>query len=67
MILRNVVRRWRELPEERRMRAAALLNDIGKAQVAVGDFASAQADFRQAAASTPDPAVRAEAHQTNGF
>jgi serine/threonine protein kinase len=61
-LVRTLLRRYRGLPEEQRRAAPALLNGLGKLQLAAGDFAEAQDSFTQVASLIPDVAGRAEAH-----
>jgi uracil-DNA glycosylase family 4 len=61
-LVKQLVTRYRELPEARRQELPALLNAIGKLEVAAGDFQAAQADFRSVAVLVADPTAQAEAH-----
>jgi serine/threonine protein kinase len=61
-LVKQLVKRYRALPEEERRRFPSLLNQVGKLEVAAGSFAEAQRDFDQAAALAPDQTARAEAH-----
>jgi uracil-DNA glycosylase family 4 len=61
-LVKQLVARYRGLPEERRRELPALLNAIGKLEVAAGDFQAAQSDFASVAGLVADPAARAEAH-----
>jgi uracil-DNA glycosylase family 4 len=61
-LAKQLVARYRELSEERRHELPALLNAIGKLEVAAGDFHSAQKDFASLAGLVRDPKARAEAH-----
>ena len=61
-LVRTLLRKYRSLSEEQRRSAPALLNGLGKLQLAAGDFAEAQDSFAQVAALTPDARARAEAH-----
>jgi serine/threonine protein kinase len=61
-LVRQVVARYRALPEDDRQRLPALLNAVGKLEVVAGNFDAAQEDFRQVASLVGDPAARAEAH-----
>src|SRR5262249_39846708 len=54
--------RFRALPAEQQQASPALLNGLGKLQVAVGDFTAAQEAFDRAAAVAPDARARAETH-----
>lgn len=60
-LVKQVVARYRALPEPQRRGQPALLNAVGKLEVAAGDFEAAQQDFLQAAALATDPAAQAEA------
>src|SRR5205085_201954 len=61
-LVRDLLSRYRALPEQERRGAPALLNDMGKLQVAVGDFDAAETSFTQAATLTTDTRARAEAY-----
>lgn len=61
-LVRRLVARYRALSEDDRGRMPALLNAIGKLEVASGEFAAARADFAAAGALAAVPAARAEAH-----
>lgn len=61
-LVKQLVKRYRALPESERQQFPALLNSIGKLEVAAGAFAEAQHDFQQAATLTHDRAAQAEAH-----
>ncbi len=61
-LVKQLVARYRGLPEERRQQMPALLNALGKLEVAAGDFRSAQADFVTVAGLAGDVKARAEAH-----
>jgi uracil-DNA glycosylase family 4 len=64
--VKQLVQRYRELSEDRRRELPALLNAIGKLEVAAGDFQGAQRDFASVVGLVADPAARAEAH-ANAF
>jgi tetratricopeptide (TPR) repeat protein len=57
-----LVRQYRSLPESQRQATPALLNGLGKLQVAAGDFEGARRDFAAAAAAATDPGEQAEAY-----
>jgi uracil-DNA glycosylase family 4 len=61
-LVKDLVARYRALPEERRRELSALLNAIGKLEVAAGDFHAAQGDFTAVANLVGDGKARAEAH-----
>ena len=61
-LVKRLVARYRALPDEQRHGLPALLNAIGKLEVAAGDFDSAQRDFDAVAGLVADPRVQAEAH-----
>lgn len=61
-LVRQLVGRYRELPEEERRRMPALLHGLGKLEVAAGDFSSAQTHFQEVAGLVDDPQARGEAH-----
>ena len=61
--VKQLVARYRALPPERRQQLPALLNAIGKLEVAAGDFESAQKDFTTVAGLVgASPSARAEAN-----
>jgi serine/threonine protein kinase len=60
-LVKQLVGRYRSLPEEERRRMPALLNAIGKLEVLAGDFDAAGHDFRAVAELVTDPDARAEA------
>jgi serine/threonine protein kinase len=60
-LVKNLVLQYRALPAEEQ-RNPALLNNLGKLQVVVGDFKEAQRDFQAVATMTPDPKAQAEAY-----
>jgi uracil-DNA glycosylase family 4 len=62
LLVRQLVQRYRELSEDRRRELPALLNAIGKLEVAAGEFQAAQRDFTSVAEIVDDPRARAEAH-----
>jgi serine/threonine protein kinase len=61
-LVKQLVGRYRALPEEQRRRLPALLNAIGKLEVAAGDFKAAEHDFSAVLACVTDAAARGEAH-----
>jgi len=61
-LVKDLLARYRALPDDQRRGAPGLLNDVGKLQVAVGDFDAAEASFVQVAALSRDASTRAEAH-----
>jgi uracil-DNA glycosylase family 4 len=61
-LVKEVVARYRALPAEQRRCLPALLNGIGKLEVATGDFQAAQRDFASVAELVSDTPARAEAH-----
>jgi serine/threonine protein kinase len=61
-LVRQLVARYRSLPEGERRNVPALLNAIGKLEVVVGDFEAAQRDFQQVATLVSDTTAQAEAH-----
>jgi uracil-DNA glycosylase family 4 len=61
-LVKRLVARYRGLPEGQRRGLPALLNAIGKLEVAAGDFENAQHDFTAVAELVGDPRGRAEAH-----
>jgi uracil-DNA glycosylase family 4 len=65
-LVKQLVQRYRELSDERRRDLPALLNAIGKLEVAAGDFQSAQRHFTSVVELVQDPGAQAEAH-ANAF
>jgi uracil-DNA glycosylase family 4 len=61
-LVKQLVSKYRALPEGDRREMPALLNAIGKLEVAAGDFQSARADFAAVGALTSDGNAKAEAH-----
>ncbi|HYT87505.1 MAG TPA: tetratricopeptide repeat protein, partial [Gemmataceae bacterium] len=60
--VKELLARYRSLPAAQRQAAPALLNGLGKLELAIGDFDEAQRAFTQAAEYAPVPAAKAEAH-----
>jgi serine/threonine protein kinase/tetratricopeptide (TPR) repeat protein len=61
-LVKEVVSRYRTLPQQERQELPALLNAIGKLEVAAGDYAAAQKDFEKVSTLVQAPAARGEAH-----
>src|SRR5262249_28623960 len=61
-MVKEVGARYRALPEDQRRGAPALLNAVGKLEVAAGSFQSAERDFSAVASLVNDPQAQAEAH-----
>jgi serine/threonine protein kinase len=61
-MIKEVIARYRGLPEDRRKQMPALLNAVGKLELAAGAFQAAEKDFAAVATLVEDPAARAEAH-----
>ena len=61
-MVRNLVMQYRGLPEAQRAQLPALLNSIGKLEIAAGDFGSAQQHFREVALMVDDRGAQGEAH-----
>src|SRR5262249_17140516 len=61
-LVKQLVTRYRDRPEQRRNDMPALLKASGKLEVAGGDFAAAKRDFDAVAQLTADAKARAEAH-----
>src|SRR5262249_6596762 len=59
-LVRELVARYRSLPQDQRQQLPALLNAVGKMEVVVGEFDDAQHDFQEAARLTAAPAAQAE-------
>ena len=60
--VKALLEQYRRLPESERRAAPALLNGLGKLQLAVGDWDGAKRDFEKAAELAPDARAKAEAH-----
>ena len=60
--VKALLEQYRRLPEAERRSAPALLNGLGKLQLAVGDWEGAKRDFEKAAELAPGAAAKAEAH-----
>jgi serine/threonine protein kinase len=61
-LVKQLVARYRRLPEDQRRQFPALLNAIGKLEVAAGDFQNAEQDFETVAAQVEDVRAKSEAH-----
>jgi serine/threonine protein kinase len=61
-LVKQLVARYRSLPQGERQNVPALLNAIGKLEVVAGDFEAAQRDFQQVATLVADTGGKAEAH-----
>lgn len=61
-LVKQVVERYRALPEAERRQVPALLNGIGKLEVVSGDFDAARQDFAAVATLAEDNKLQAEAH-----
>ena len=65
-LVKQLVARYRALPEGDRKGVPALLNAVGKLEVVAGDFDAAQKDFQTVALLEQDDKAQAEAHH-NAF
>ena len=61
-LVKQLVARYRSLPEQEKQQTPALLNALGKLEIVAGDFDAAQNDFQQVATLVSDSAAQAEAH-----
>jgi tetratricopeptide (TPR) repeat protein len=61
-LVKQLVARYRSLPETERKQAPAVLNAVGKLEVVAGDFDAAQRDFQAAATIATGSEAQAEAH-----
>jgi len=61
-LVKQVVARYRALPEAQRRGLPGLLNAVGKLEVAAGDFETAQRDFDTVANLVSDTQAKGEAH-----
>ncbi len=62
VLVKELIGRYRQIPDGERQKLPALLNAIGKLEVAAGDYSSAQKDFLALADIVDDPKAQAEAH-----
>src|SRR5262249_59784133 len=60
-LVRDLIQRYRALPDRERKTMPALLNAVGKLEVVSGEYEAAERDFRQLRQLVPDGAARAEA------
>jgi tRNA A-37 threonylcarbamoyl transferase component Bud32 len=60
--VKQLVVQYRALPEERRRQLPGLLNNLGKLELAAGDFGEAQQKFQIVAKMESDATAKAEAH-----
>ncbi len=61
-LVKQLVARYRALPESERRQVPALLNAVGKLEVVTGDFEAAVNDFAAVATMVGDTGAQAEAH-----
>jgi tetratricopeptide (TPR) repeat protein len=61
-LVKQLVAAYRSLPADQRQQMPALLDRIGKLEIAAGEFESAQRDFQAAARLTESAKDRAERH-----
>jgi len=61
-LVKQLLARYRALPQDRRQQLPALLNGVGKLQVGTGAFVPALHDFQEVAGLAADAAAQAEAH-----
>ena len=61
-LAREAVAKYRAMPEARRKELPALMNAVGKLEVATGDFHAAERDFATVVEIVDDSAAKAEAH-----
>jgi hypothetical protein len=61
-LVKQLVAEYRSLPEERRRQLPGLLSNLGKLELAAGDFGEAQKKFQTVADMQSDPKAQAEAH-----
>lgn len=61
-MVKQVVARYRALPPEQQRQFPALLNALGKLEVAVGEYQDAERDFESVAQQVSDPRAQAAAH-----
>jgi tetratricopeptide (TPR) repeat protein len=61
-LVKQLIARYRLLPQGERQNVPALLNAIGKLEVVAGEFDQAQKDFQQVATMVDDTKAQAEAH-----
>ena len=61
-VVKQLVARYRALPDDQRRRLPALLDAVGRLEMAAGDFPAARADFRQLTHLVSAPGDKAAAH-----
>ncbi len=61
-LVKQLVTVYRSLPEEKRRQLPSLLSNLGKLELAAGDFGEAQQKFQTVANMVSDPKAQAEAH-----
>ena len=61
-LVKQLVDRYRALPEERRRNMPALLNAFGQLAVAAGEFGQAERHFKEATELVADPQARGEVY-----
>ena len=61
-LVKQLVAKYRTLPEEKRRQLPELLSNLGKLELAAGDFGEAQQKFQNVATMESDPKLQAEAH-----
>ena len=61
-LVKQLVTEYRSLPEEKRRQLPGLLSNLGKLELAAGDFGEAQQKFQTVANMVSDPKAQAEAH-----
>lgn len=61
-MVRDLIKRYRALPQQQRQMMPAMLNAVGKLEVVTGEYEAAERDFRELANMMPDLAVCAEAN-----
>ena len=61
-LIQELIKRYREFPQEQQAQLPALLNSLAQLEVIIGDFISAQRDFDHVAEMVNDHGDRAEAH-----
>ncbi len=62
-LVKDLIARYRAMPDSQRQNLPALLNAVGQLEVASGLFAEARQDFNEVAAIVADPGAKAEAHR----
>ena len=61
-VVQDLIKRFRNLPDDQQRRLPALLNSLAQLEIVVGDMEAGQHDFEEVARLVADPISQAEAH-----